>query len=707
MSETPCQEPAVYRSLFILGPLGQTQGDHALPNQLAAAADAQTLLEPAFGVLTVHEQVWRQKGLVLGNLLQSMCLAPGEVTRVAITQWKRSDVGIGSETAEQAEAVSDQVEQSRAVNEVQRAVATETQRGTSSVFAASGSARLGCSGLFWSGGASATSSKTLTAQQSFGSRNLAAESSNAISQSTAERSQALRSRRQSVVREVSEQEDESMTTRIVANYNRRHTMNVLYFEVLQTYDVKTRLRNWDRCLFVPMVPFDFEDSKVVEDNQAQLSALFAELGATDMMEHLKQALAHPAGADTSDLQQQYVTQIGDYQKALVLVRQYPRNRASMSEASARYDALKKKWDKLPAIEGALAALDGMIDPLIELQVRQPAAALEVQIDDYEDAWRAAREYAQAAARNREYEVLRIAYPELPAIDKDAAPVLKGMIDALLVEKSGALQAAIPGKMLNAERLFLSQQIWLGMNPYQVYKLLGDCRLKLPGCSDARPLWAVVDPQPVGVFGTYLAFRWSFGRDEGDAQKDFEATYVGGQEQDVSEVMAIPTPGIFSEAVLGASVAAEKIDQDFAGWSSADCQIPILPPNIADLESRDRAKTMDLTGRDFAATLAQLRAGTLSDASYVDKILAQAGNGAMFRDMGGLEKAIGLAGNLATLSTQGAKEAQEKAVELQSKVLDTFKEVLTSDAAQAIVSEYMVPGAGNLVAAVKKGKAASA
>ena len=79
-----------------------------------------------------------QSGLALGNLLQSVCLAPGEVTRIAVTDWRRKTSAKSTEETQQSESVSSQIDQSRAVNEVQRAVASEAQSGSSSTVAGAG-----------------------------------------------------------------------------------------------------------------------------------------------------------------------------------------------------------------------------------------------------------------------------------------------------------------------------------------------------------------------------------------------------------------------------------------------------------------------------------------------------------------------------------------------------------------------------------------
>jgi len=670
MGKVGVGEPSYYRSLYILGsipsekpkqkPAGLDVLDKPInPFELDEGTDDLTL-EPAFGVLTVHEQQWCQTGIALGNLLQSVCLAPGEVTQVAVTRWERKTSGTSSEITDQSEAVSDESEQTRAVNEVQRAVARETQQGSSSVSSSSSTAQAGGGWLFGSASGSTTTSKALTAQFSTGSRDLAAESTNAVAQSTAEKAQALRSRRQSVVREISEKEDETISTRVLANYNRRHSLNVLFFEVLQTYRITTRMSDWHRCLFVPMLPLNFSDRKVVERLQPQLLAILKEFDSLDIVGHLDKAVRE--SGVRGELQKQEACD------------ERTRDLLHIKRIKQDYEAVPKER---PSMQSA-----------------------GIQ----EENWEYDRQMDALAG---EYEPFRVKYA-LPAI---AAP-LRDMENAFKEYQIKAMESFIEsGAILNNYRLFLNQQLWLRMSPYHVYRVLQKYSL------NGKPVSQLVDPQPVGVFGNYLAFRWEFPlEDGGNGERDaFEATYIrrktagkaDGQAKGEHEVhVALPTSGIFAEAVLGQGLAAEKIDPRFAKWGDKESTIPILPPHIADLAWHDRSKGMDFKTQDFAGSLAQLRAEKLADISHIDKIIEESGKGDIFRNMGGLEKAVELAGKLGELSEKGASEAGQRAVDLQKKVLDVFEKVIDSDAGQSALADAIAPGSGAALKGLKdaKGKA---
>jgi hypothetical protein len=654
--------------------------------------------KPAVGVLMIHKQGWKQSGLALGNLLQSVCLAPGEVTRIAVTDWQRRESGTSSQTKEQGETVSSDVEQQRAVNEVQRAVANEAQSGGSSALSTSASAQAaaGVSTLFATANASAATSMTsaLTAQFSAGARNLAATSTNAITTRTAEKSQALRSLRQTVVREVTQKEHETTTTRILANYNRRHSLNIEYFEVLQKYKIVTELAGWARCLFVPLQPLDLSKLDTLKKHSAELIAIVSQLGASDLAKDIMAAVVS-------------IPKKEEEQKA----------------------ALAKLGQDLPTLERIQALLRAILIDIDNLRNHRGGGGY-VNLTGY-------------VVLNTPAEVNRLidslpdyALPKLDIPNPDPTKLVPdelNRIQARVSHVQNSVEQAINRarttivpitELLNSARMFLSQMIWLRMDSYRIYRALAQHRI------GGKALTALVDPHPIGVFGNYLAFRWGFGRDADDERKAFEREYLkqddktddkkqddkkqDDKKQDdktddktkavsAADEIALPTSGVFAEAVLGLGEAAEEIDADrFGKWY--ENQPPILPPEIDKLTSRDRSKEMSLSLGDFATALAQLRSSPLTDASHIGSIVSGVTKGDTFRNMGGLDHAIELAGKVAALAEKGATRAGDRNAEMQAKFLDTFVQVLNSDVGKAAVAEFMLPGAGPAVlkAATERG-----
>jgi hypothetical protein len=678
MDGVSVSEPAFYKSLYILGTFedatrgGSTRAEldgPIDPFEPPASPDGQIQTRPAFGVLTVHRQSWVQKGIALGNVIQSVCLAPGEVTQVAVIDWRRQTSGSSTDTAEQGEAVISAIDQQRAVNEVQQAVAREAQSGQSSASASSASTQASLSGasLMVSGStsAAASTSTALTAQFSTGARNLAAQSSNALSQKTAERSSALRSRRSTVVREVSEHETETLSSRVLVNYNRRHTLNIEYFEVLQLYALTTQLHSWERCVFVPLKPIDFSNTSEIVRHRANLHSIFESLDRLDLIPRLTSDFDAAARAKSLDVELEKL-------------------RADI----CRYEAESNEHQRM---------VDVFRDALAHLRVYKSG---ELQRNP-SLAKRGEKDYRNIADKNKDYFTGNIATEseddlQHKQIDRATArDVAKQLyrrrmeeFDKLKAERS-ALNLSL-AEYLDANRLFLSQQLWLRMDAYQNYRMLS--RYKV----EEQALVSHIDPHPIGVFGNYLAFRWGFGDDRA-ARDAFEKAHISDgvvkKEEVVEAEIALPTSGVFAEAVLGRGEAAEKKDNTRLWQWQSEAQIPILPPKIADIASRDRAKGIDLSSAQLAAPLAALRATDMPNISNLGGLLQQVGNGNLFRDMGGLLQTMTLADKLAGLSGAGATEAGKRSQEIHAKFLDTFIEFIESDAGKAAISEAILPGSG--------------
>jgi hypothetical protein len=225
---------------------------------------------PAVGARLTFSQSWFAHGVTLGNLLHSVALAPGESTRIAVVDWTRQTRTSGTESITESERLTASTSHNRAVSEVQEAVATEAQRGFSHTESTAttkqgGLAIGGVIGPVLFGGSASAGKTSTTADSfssSFGSRELAASMSQKVMDATQQAASSVRDRRASLVTEVSESEHESVSTRILANYNHMHALTVQYYEVIEIYRVVVDLMQVERCLFVPMKLVQFDEASI-------------------------------------------------------------------------------------------------------------------------------------------------------------------------------------------------------------------------------------------------------------------------------------------------------------------------------------------------------------------------------------------------------------------------------------------------------------
>ena len=158
--------------------------------------------------------------------------------------WSRQQTGTQAEQAGQTEQLLGDVTHKRAMSEVQGAVAQEAQNGFSNtstrVAADAGRGRRRFSlgpvtlgGSFSGSRAHAPLGDTVTG--SSGVRSITAAMTQNVADATHQAASSARNMFASVVRELSQSEHESISTRVVANYNHMHALTVQYYEVVQMY----------------------------------------------------------------------------------------------------------------------------------------------------------------------------------------------------------------------------------------------------------------------------------------------------------------------------------------------------------------------------------------------------------------------------------------------------------------------------------------
>lgn len=194
---------------------------------------------PAIGGVLTFTQSWFTKGLSLGNLIHSVALGPGESTKIAMIDWSRKTRTSATEDVTETELLTSEVTRTRSINEITEAVARETQRGESGAKGHASATQIGTStgkagfrditdsgslltspGVTTSGtsfGLAIGDTESSSWSTSTGERNVGASLTQDITDRTYQASHSARDRRASIVREVSQQESESISTRTLTN----------------------------------------------------------------------------------------------------------------------------------------------------------------------------------------------------------------------------------------------------------------------------------------------------------------------------------------------------------------------------------------------------------------------------------------------------------------------------------------------------------
>lgn len=223
------------------------------------------------GYVFTYTTEWFSIGHSLGTLSYSLPLAPGEMVKVAIVDWSRSDVADRSEDTGFGETLQHRQLRDRSLSENVTAMLDEWQRGGSVMggVAASGSGTMGAAtvgGAASLGGAYTTSS---------GTRDLTAEMAQQVADAFRQSTTAMRELRSTVVVQDSQAEAAKAQTRVVANCNHGHALTILYYEVFRHYRVATRVTNAKLALledYINRMPDLQEDSYLIA-HRADLEAL--------------------------------------------------------------------------------------------------------------------------------------------------------------------------------------------------------------------------------------------------------------------------------------------------------------------------------------------------------------------------------------------------------------------------------------------------
>ena len=694
-------------------PLIDVAGPNFAPVDVAPVADPnfgfQTL---GIGALLTFNQSWFMQGVTLGHLLHSAALAPGESTRIAVVDWSRRTNAGQTEFVGEAEDVAQDTSRNRSISEVTQAVAREAQSGFSHTESESTTKQAAASGGFSIGpvgfGASASIAKTSTSADSYattaGSREVGASMLQQANDRTHQHAHASRTRRASVVREVSQTEHESVSTRVLTNYNHMHSMTVQYYEVLQVYRAETSLVGCDRVVFVPFKLIDFADEDVLRRFRGALidaaltPAVRDALVNYDTLELVPDRQVHFPGIGGN--LNTAVLDAGLFRRT-VLARRAPNGGPDGGEVPdgeppeppVRPEptvpdirpTTQVLWagigSRLTSILGAAALRRGSESLFVPSDVRVVDGAvrsaagdairltynrsdgtsitdltLSVPLAEIASISITGSSATAAVDATATLTLARngVIFPlELPTVTVD-----RGSPSTPLVHIEAASADVNLVDHLNQNRLHYSQAVFRALDAAMIAGLLAPYSIQLNG--ETFPLVQVAEPAPLRIVGNALAFRINTDPANDEEWRGFMRERGLDIGQAKVDLVPLSSGGIFAEAVLGRFNAAEKLDLT-RFWNWQDSPIPIAPPEIAALQTGSRATPEDLKGSPLEQPIVSITPpAALPDPTGMAGILAAIQNGAMFRDMSGLSETVKLATEAIKASSAGATSVGQQA-----------------------------------------------
>ncbi len=659
--------------------------------------------EPALGALATYSQSWFAQGITLGHMVHSLALAPGEATRIAVVDWSRRSRVASTESINESESLSNSMDHSRAISEVQNAVAEEMQEGESmssgwakskskgSGFAGSHSGGLAGSYSSFTGAAghglggssakqrSETKFGATSTSWSSGSKSVLSQMDQTVNDRTEQHATSVRNRRATAVREVSQSEHEEVSTRVVANYNHMHALTVEYFEVVQLYWVASQLHKFQRVLFLPFQLLDFSGPT-----------------AADLVTRFRGQLLY--GALTARIRDILLDENGRVEIRAGVHVPIPTSALGSLGIPAIADVVTGATDGTGSTSTGTASPDTQ-SPGPPRTVIRPGVITEVAPADarlvgisFNDVGvdRVRLEHAGLATivdvPGTDHVALATEVPlnslESISVVRNGLSGVIGTMDLRYEVGGRPEKVTIPislhgvGHMqkvafftadaadrkeellthLQANRAYYTQAIFENLDSATLVMLLS-------GVSwNGRPLADQVEPNPIAVSGNFLILRAPIEPDEAAGIVDNDMTWAELlEERGVNfgkrnfRLIPVPTGGVFAEAVLGRSNSAEKLDLT-RFWNWQDSPIPMQPPEISPVSVGSRAMDETLTPGHLSSPIVNIQTPTsLPDPAGLSAILQVLSNGSLFRNMSGLEgtQAAGQAAGLGTLDAATA------------------------------------------------------
>jgi hypothetical protein len=251
-------------------------------------------------------------------------------------------------------------------------------------------------------------------------------------------------------------------------------------------------------------------------------------------------------------------------------------------------------------------------------------------------------------RNAENFELRLQFV-LPAGRRTRIPLRKST--AVLLSFSSNMVAQELINHLNENALYYSQQVWLNSDPSLLALQLAPFTFK------NKRVIEYIDPAPVAAAANFIAFRW---KDEDDEEW---TTWVQDNIDKASvdvDTVALPTGGVFAEAVLGRFNSAEKLDIT-RFWNWQDSPIPITAPEIAAIQAGQHVAAVQPTPGNLESPIVNIQTPpALPDPTGMQGVLQTLAASNLFRDMSGITQAAALAQSGLQNASQGAVAGMNQA-----------------------------------------------
>jgi hypothetical protein len=228
-----------------IGPMVRVRPEETKPSSPQLGQPLQ------YGLIFNYTQEWWDVGFTLGDLLYSVPLAPGEETKIATVDWRRTEYATKSTSLSEEYAQDSTVTRNQNIDEVVSLASQKNLNSSTDGWGVSGSLGPATGGY--------AQEATNVTEAVTGLTNATQSLNDVINQTT----NAVRNTRSFAIVETTQQEDVTVNSRVLRNHNHCHTVTFQYYEVVQHYLLSTTADSVQPAVFVSFTPLTFTASTLL------------------------------------------------------------------------------------------------------------------------------------------------------------------------------------------------------------------------------------------------------------------------------------------------------------------------------------------------------------------------------------------------------------------------------------------------------------
>jgi hypothetical protein len=507
------------------------------------------------GKMREYDVIWHPCGTSLGDLLNSITLAPCEQVKVAVADWMRRETASRAEAVDFQQQSSEQTDHDRLIVETMQSSVRNTSLAGASGTSSGATAKLPLKGVMLNMTAAfgANVSGSITTQQA------AAITNNRLSERIAQSASLVASQRSSVVFQTAASEHQTYQTRTIRNHNHCHTLTLMYYQVNRSYRVVTDYKGERDVILIKYDNKDFDaqraycNAHVLKDAllDPALSSCFDALGdalfccdkesagETGMMDSLTFSFKLETGIPFS------LTLILNTTNGPMTLPQInllgvvqPGGTFSQTISLPGQVDPKQLTSILAVIHhasgGGFGAGAGIL-VVSDLKVTYHAVGHDDPLGLYDSP---GPTFVQSSL-------------EMPT--KAELPPPSGVVNECI--RASCCVKKLVGH-LNCHKRYYNGIVWLNEDPNERVTRWSCCHRNGAQFS----LIGEIENEPLTVYGDYVVFPVA-----GSLPVDDPSVLP------VSKLVTMPTPGVYAEGILGQCDTCERIDPDrFWDWKDSPC-----------------------------------------------------------------------------------------------------------------------------------------